>query len=468
MSIEFACENCARLLRVPDGSSGKKSQCPACLRFQEIPYVITSRDPVQHGSSAPAGSVADSVSETGGGAVHSTASGNLSIPCPSCRHHLVCSPELLGTRGQCRKCQHIFTITTTPENTSQDKTPGLVFSCPKCQQLFEGRAEMAGRSGRCHVCQAVFAIELRPAAKAPIQALTAPAAPSSSVAPSASSTASGPGSAVSAGSNPGARGSVPKTEPRRPAAPSKPKKPIQFTCRQCQGLMEVPGSSAGLDTACPYCQTIQRIPARSKSPAAPSIRNAAADYANPPPARGTSQANEAYTSLGSALDPFAATNPYAVAPQSVWQAPARSRTELTFGNVFAVAFENMFPSCLFTVVHTVVATCAGLLLLGFVLGMLYLFAGLKLGPQAAIGATIVLFMLIAPVGVAMGAWFSSSIRNMALLAVRGRTFDGSQALSPGGAYNVGLLIAFINMILQLVTRAPQLIEQLAPGRKSVV
>ena len=175
----------------------------------------------------------------------------------------------------------------------------------------------------------------------------------------------------------------------------------------------------------------------------------------------------AYTSLGSPLDPFAATNPYAVAPQSVWQAPARSRTELTFGNVFAIAFENMFPSCLFTVVHSVVATCAGLLLLGFALAMLYLFAGLKLGPQAMIGATIVLFALIAPVGVAVGAWFSSSIRHMALLAVRGRAFDGSQALSPGGAYNVGLLIAFINMILQLVTRAPQLIERLAPGTVGV-
>lgn len=37
MPIEFHCQKCNKLLRVPDGSAGKKAQCPSCQTILEIP-----------------------------------------------------------------------------------------------------------------------------------------------------------------------------------------------------------------------------------------------------------------------------------------------------------------------------------------------------------------------------------------------------------------------------------------------
>lgn len=41
MPIEFRCSSCNKLLRVPDGSEGKKAQCPDCQAILEIPVVAT-------------------------------------------------------------------------------------------------------------------------------------------------------------------------------------------------------------------------------------------------------------------------------------------------------------------------------------------------------------------------------------------------------------------------------------------
>lgn len=234
MSIEFACEECGSLLRVPDGTSGKRSRCPTCRHEQEIPWVVA-------------------------GGQEAVASDKLSIPCPKCEHHLVCSPDLLGTRGQCKKCKHIFTISTEPVS-SDSSPPALVFHCPKCQQLFEGREEMRGRKGKCHVCKSVFMIELEEAAtKLAIRHGTSGASkPAPTRQPTLAPTMEEDELLIIE--------DEPAPKPRmtqipKPATP-KPPAPIRFHCQRCRGLMEVPGSTAGLETECPFCQTIQTIPSR--------------------------------------------------------------------------------------------------------------------------------------------------------------------------------------------------------------
>ena len=37
MPIEFHCKSCGRLLRVPDGSGGKKAKCPSCSETLDVP-----------------------------------------------------------------------------------------------------------------------------------------------------------------------------------------------------------------------------------------------------------------------------------------------------------------------------------------------------------------------------------------------------------------------------------------------
>src|SRR5690554_4173576 len=37
MPINFACSNCQRTIRVPDGTEGKKTKCPRCEHVQPIP-----------------------------------------------------------------------------------------------------------------------------------------------------------------------------------------------------------------------------------------------------------------------------------------------------------------------------------------------------------------------------------------------------------------------------------------------
>ena len=61
MPIEFHCQKCNKLLRVPDGSAGKKAQCPSCQTILEIPSSSPQPKPDPFaapseptGSSAPA------------------------------------------------------------------------------------------------------------------------------------------------------------------------------------------------------------------------------------------------------------------------------------------------------------------------------------------------------------------------------------------------------------------------------
>ncbi|MEZ6133780.1 MAG: hypothetical protein R3C53_02605 [Pirellulaceae bacterium] len=304
MPIEFACENCKKLLRVPDGSGGLSCECPACRTLLEIPKPEEIHV----------------VEEANASADISQASNKISIPCPKCTHELICSPALLGTRGQCKRCKYIFTISES--STDAEQSTGLIFTCPKCEQLFEGKEEMRGRKGKCHACGEVFRIELRPAE-------------------SASSTDELP---------------VQKTIKRSPATPkpstapraktSSPQ-PIQMVCSSCDGVMEVPAEAAGQTTACPYCQQLLHIPVSEKSnraaaprprPTPPSPAPALAPspapqltsstYSQPAPLGPTTGAG-GFPELG---DMSGAINPYAAPPPSYpgysqggfQQAPRRS------------------------------------------------------------------------------------------------------------------------------------------------
>ena len=463
MPIEFACENCGRTLRVPEGSSGKRSQCPACGRAQEVPYIV---QPDRPQTARPTHSTSTGAALTDQRPSESRASDDdrLSIPCPNCKHLLLCSPDLLGTRGQCRQCQHIFTITTEPQSENIAQPAALVFSCPKCQQLFEGKAEMEGRSGKCHVCQSVFEIALRPASVSTSSSISSGSAGSSQSAQSAPNPRSVP-PGQSAAPRQLRKQATKQTNTQRPptrknraarqSAPAASRGPIQFMCGQCQGLMEVPGSAAGLETACPYCQTVQRIPS-----------NSTAVQANAPVA---ASSPDLFESLGSPLEPFGSINPYATVPQSVgssvWQSSASThrRTGLTFGNVFSTAFAGLFPTCLVTVLHLLVMIGV-LIMVGVVLAIFgFIVAALKLEPTVRMVLMIGAYIVLAPLGLAMGAWFISSVQHMALRAVRQRPFDFNKAFSPGGAYGVAFLIAAGNMILELLRSGLPLLEVLAPG-----
>ncbi|GAB5403815.1 MAG: hypothetical protein Aurels2KO_20460 [Aureliella sp.] len=139
----------------------------------------------------------------------------LAIPCPRCQQILHCPPELVGTKGQCRGCKHIFVISTAPVAAQAEEA--WVFNCPSCDQLFDGNEEMRGRKGKCHACGEVFAIELK----------------------------------------------RPTPEPESDGvveANSATPPPIQLACGACEGVMEVPADSAGCTAECPFCQALLEIP----------------------------------------------------------------------------------------------------------------------------------------------------------------------------------------------------------------
>lgn len=134
MPIEFACTNCTRQVRVPDGSEGKKCKCPECQTILTIPKIQETVIEIK-----------------------------LEVPCPRCDFVLVCDPTLEGTRGLCPNCKFIFTIapTGTIENSSPASSLQMTFAfqCPHCKQLFEGKPGMEGRNGKCIHCKQVFEIQ---------------------------------------------------------------------------------------------------------------------------------------------------------------------------------------------------------------------------------------------------------------------------------------------------------------------
>ncbi len=130
MPIEFPCSKCARQLRAPDGSTGKLCRCPACGTHSTIPEAAS------HQPSKPL----------------PPDSARVRIACPQCKHELECDRQLIGSKGQCRKCQHVFLISDKP-SAAKSVSLDMTFTCPRCGQLFEGKEEM--RVGRGSVTNAV-------------------------------------------------------------------------------------------------------------------------------------------------------------------------------------------------------------------------------------------------------------------------------------------------------------------------
>lgn len=332
MPIEFACESCTKLLRVPDGTSGSSCQCPACGELLEIP------DP----------SAIEIVDASRGEA----SDDHLQIPCPKCNYKLVCKPSLLGTKGQCRNCKYIFLISTDAEaagNATEAQPTGMVFSCPKCDQLFEGNEGMRGRKGKCHTCGEVFPIVLKPADKPEVPVRRATSGDRPSV------------------DNPTNKQAGKSTTSSKKSAPVQGT--IRIACGSCEGVMEVARSAAGQTTACPYCQQLLQIPTATGVPPSPAPQSPAARKPQQKPARPSASSvqgspipttsaaasqqsqSDLWTELGdlsntgSVLPP---ANPYQASASPGYEAPVRrrARSGLTVSNVLALAFETAFPSCL--------------------------------------------------------------------------------------------------------------------------
>lgn len=226
MSIEFFCATCDNLLSVPDGTQGRDCQCPSCGAISKIPRIVV--EPSQQPATSLAPAIAPAPKPAASRAATSIAHASpatstqlsvqkkeerLQVTCPQCHYSLRCNPELLGTKGQCKQCKHIFVI---GENQPQTQpAANQVFHCPKCQQLFEGKAEMQGRRGKCHVCGEIFTIALVPASN-----------------------------------------NKPADTPKIPAQPAK----FQILCGHCQGAMEVPENALGQQVSCPHCQQLLLIP----------------------------------------------------------------------------------------------------------------------------------------------------------------------------------------------------------------
>ena len=116
------------------GSGGKTCVCPSCQMHLEIP--------------------ASSIDEMAVKVLYETL-------CPKCQHVLMYTAEQEGTRGLCKACNHIFTI--TPEHialtSSEIASDSFPFECPRCRKLFEGKRGVEGRKGKCDQCRHVFIIK---------------------------------------------------------------------------------------------------------------------------------------------------------------------------------------------------------------------------------------------------------------------------------------------------------------------
>jgi hypothetical protein len=456
MPIEFNCEACAQLLRVPDNSGGQSCQCPSCQEIVVIPD--------------PAGAVRNEIN-----AAQAAPGDKLTIACPQCSHKLICSAELLDTKGQCRNCQTIFTISrqgAAATATPIQNTPGWVFNCPTCDQLFEGQAEMEGRKGKCHACGEVFAIELKPAI-APGTAARPSNLPKKTISKSMQPGVIGQTknhSADTPASTPEAdkaakRGtrSIPSPSPAPSASRSSAS--IQFACKHCQGVMEVPGSTAGRTTQCPYCQQLLSIPQHSTylPSASSSTSSTAAGYFSPhapaqpqvfpadhspraPYASASHLGDYSGANLGNAyatpyLEPEASSD-----TPSEWSQPRKKKIRgLSFSNAFELTFASLFP---YSLAAAGLFTLAGGLALILVLGAGFL-GGFSLQTleltAASTAGQVVIYGLLA-VAVLTAVFLVTAVYcmtcNTALHVMRGQKITSEVLFGTGESYG-GMLVIML-------------------------
>lgn len=447
MSVEFNCRGCQQRLSTPAGSSGQHCRCPSCGTMLTVP------------------------AETHQVAVPQSVVGSLKIPCPRCHFILECAAALLGTKGQCRNCQHIFTITEHATSALADSSleePTLVFHCPRCRQLFAGQAEMEGRKGKCHACGEVFAISIEPGpAKA---GQPAPNALSNSG--SNATTGGRPsGSPVVAGlasrpaeveKRPAAATVTPRVSAPAPARPTsqviasglQAAAPIQFACRHCAGTMEVPAAATGQSTNCPFCGTRLTIPAKSEAALGQSLSSTSADPQGNlhTAAAGRQQGPQLWTELGD-MSGAAQANPYTSstlvphdATPSQWNArPRRKRLQgLTFANAFELTLDSLFPFCLIApLLFGMAALAMYLIRVIFIAFARSTVNKLDLtDPDTLWMVGIGIQMCISAVGCFVFATVYCMTCNTALHAVRGKRISSRVVFDTGDAYG-GMLGIFL-------------------------
>src|SRR5262245_12557605 len=103
--LEFTCESCGQLVRVPVSAAGKRGQCPHC----QVVGVIPEAPPHQSQSS-----------------VAETPQGDLEFQCPRCNELVRTSAASAGKKGMCPHCEKTFTIPTAEEAASRLRTNDLL------------------------------------------------------------------------------------------------------------------------------------------------------------------------------------------------------------------------------------------------------------------------------------------------------------------------------------------------------
>jgi len=195
MAIEFYCPGCAKLMRTPDETAGRKGKCPNCgLKVQipaasvASPSLSTESRGVSTGFGRPAGAAAQG----------SQPPAKIEFQCSSCHQHLAVPAANAGKRGKCPHCGAVMSIPhrsssvrAAPSGPAETKprwkgsptpaaaTPAaskgaagkITFHCPQCARQVSVTATAAGQRGRCPQCQSVIVIPLK-STVAPQPALT--------------------------------------------------------------------------------------------------------------------------------------------------------------------------------------------------------------------------------------------------------------------------------------------------------
>lgn len=414
MPIEFNCQSCSKLLRVPDGSGGKQCLCPACSTILNVPVQET-----QTPRTNPPQSKAPTDERTRNA---------LCIPCPKCKHELICDPSLVGTKGQCRSCNHIFVINDFPTKETQAQQPaiGWVFSCPKCSQLFEGSEAMRGRRGKCHACGEVFPIELRIADHQPIEEKPKPTLKPNSFDDDLTLDVIPKESRSNSSARPNSQPPSKPTASRRKTTGTVVTKvkqentpPIQFNCTSCKGRLEVPGAAALQLTSCPQCNAQLTVPSETE-PMLEAL--AAADpWANLSPL-GSAPASLPQSDPFGALSSYPAQMPMPSATSGVWRRSSdKSVFYITCGIFISIcAFIALAVEIFYIVIATisfmlpnteriVISSWLVTLSLLFVLSLLQFVGGIALARRRGVnmartGAIICCLPCICILNIPFGIW----------------------------------------------------------------
>jgi DNA-directed RNA polymerase subunit RPC12/RpoP len=457
MPIEFKCHSCSRTLRVPDGSEGRQCQCPGCSTILDIPVptprdLIESEDSAQISKNAAAqksaarNSVARSAAELNATVKNTPEkvtenlaktilekSPKVTVACPHCSHSLECDPKLLGTKGQCKSCKSIFVISLDPQPIQEAKREELFFDCPQCGQLFEATSTMQGRRGRCHTCQAVFLIEVKRKVHQPATSPPKPAVQRQNEQPA--STTTPPSAGVS-------RNSAAKPVLQRPS------QPIQFPCRSCNGVMEVPGDTAGQNTMCPYCSAVIVIPATSQTTATNTAASSNLFSELPALSSGFPLSEPSSTLPSFHNDPFAdTTSTSATQRPAVHQRRSRQqRRGLTFSNAYGLFFESFIPACFISSILWVITMALpyGLFLLTTLMGV----AAGGLHPILGVGFILLAALLILIIVPFSMLYIIATTHNSALESARGAACTADTLF--GGARIIWPLLGYFCLIALLM------------------